>query len=180
MGEISGPGPAHDLRPALYRLYEKTEETVDLSTLDGTSVLFMDRFLSEQRIRAVPDVRVTYPAYTMANGKALLSTLSDDDVYARYGTDILERVTPRSVANVDDLIEQLNTIRAGGFAYDVEEHAMGSCAIGLPLANPGKLTLAISVVVPISRFHSHRSAIEDALRHCVSECHDQLYNHITK
>ncbi|UMO88851.1 IclR family transcriptional regulator [Pectobacterium sp. PL64] len=180
LGEISGPGPAHDLRPALYRLYEKTKETVDLSTLDGTSVLFMDRFLSEQRIRAVPDVRVTYPAYTMANGKALLSTLSDDDVYARYGTDILERATPCSVVNVDDLIEQLNAIRAGGFAYDIEEHAMGSCAIGLPLMNPGQLPLAISVVVPTSRFHSHRSAIEDALRHCVSECHEYLHNRMAK
>ncbi|WP_161528554.1 IclR family transcriptional regulator domain-containing protein [Pectobacterium odoriferum] len=68
----------------------------------------------------------------------------------------MERATPCSVANVDDLIEQLNTICAEGFAYDIEEHTMGSCAIGLPLMNPDPLPLAISVVVPISRFHTQK------------------------
>ncbi|ADM98160.1 Transcriptional regulator, IclR family [Dickeya dadantii 3937] len=174
LGEISNPEPSHNLRPLLYRLYERTKETVDLSTLDGTSVLFMDRFLSEQRIRAVPDIRVRYPAYTMANGKALLSTLSDREIHNLYGSGMLERITPNSVVNVDDLVKQLNAIRAGGFAYDREEHAVDSCAIGLPLRIWGGLNLAISVVVPTHRFHSHRSEIETALRLCVDECNQYL------
>lgn len=176
LGEIAGPGLSHELRPCLYRLYEQTRETVDLSTLDGPTVLFMDRFLSDQHIRAIPDVRLKFPAYAMANGKALLAGLSDETVHQLYPTGPLERMTPCTLSRLDRLIEQLNDIRAGGFAYDIEEHAMGSCAIGLPVKTANGAHLAVSVVVPVSRFAERKQAIEEALRACVAECRQRLDN----
>lgn len=174
LAEMPVPGLAHELRPYLYRLFDETRETVDLSTLDGTTVLFMDRFLSDQDVRAVPDIRVKYPAYAMANGKALLSTLDNKTIYEFYGHEKLKRITPVSLSNVTDLLTQLDTIRAGRFAYDVEEHAMDSCAIGLPLNTKDELKLAISVVIPTERFHEKKKNIEKALRKCVDNCNSRL------
>ena len=174
LGEQAGPGAARELRPQLYRLFESTHETVDLSTLAGCEVLFLDRFISDQRIRAVPEIGMHYPAYTMANGKALLAGLNNDEVLALYEHGALERMTPNSLADIDLLIAQLNVIRAGGFAYDIEEHTLGSCAIGIPVCTKPTFQLAISVVVPTVRFESQRAAIEQALLLCAKECQARL------
>jgi IclR family acetate operon transcriptional repressor len=174
LGELAGPGVARELRPELYRLYEITRETVDLSTLSGTEVLFMDRFLSDQRIRAVPRLGMPYPAYTMANGKALLAGLSNDAVRALYGNGELKRETTNTVSSVDALMRQLDDIRAGGFAYDQEEHFIDSCAIGLPIVATESLRLSVSVVLPASRYEDQKATIERALTECVEACRARL------
>lgn len=163
LGELAGPGIARELRPRLYRLFDATGETVDLSTLVGAEVLFLDRFLSEQRLRAVPEIGRQYPAYSMANGKALLASLSNDDVRTLYGAGALDPLTPRTLTDVDALIVQLNAIRAGGLAYDIEEHAPGTCAIGMSLPPREGQLLAVSVVIPVGRFEEARAAAERAL-----------------
>jgi IclR family acetate operon transcriptional repressor len=163
LGELAGPGIARELRPRLYQLFEATRETVDLSTLAGAEVLFLDRFLSDKSIRAVPEIGRQYPAYSMANGKALLAMLPDDDVRALYGSGALEALAPRTLPDMASLLAELDLIRAGGFAYDLEEHASGVCAIakGLPV-HDGTL-LSLSVVLPAGRFEQAREGIERAL-----------------
>lgn len=174
LSDISGPNISHEIRPFLYSLYEKTKETVDLSTLDDGTVLFLDRFISDQDIRSVPDVGIQYPAYSMANGKSLLSKLSNDDISALYAECILERKTSSTICDFNILIGQIKDIRKGGFSYDIEEHAIGSCAIGLPLITNSKMNLAISVVIPSCRFDSQRHLVEEALRECVEKCNIRL------
>lgn len=164
LGELAGPGIARELRPKLFALFETTHETVDLSTLAGGEVLFLDRFLSDQRIRAVPEIGLQYPAYSMANGKALLAQLGDDEVRAIHGSGALERLTPRTVGTTKALLAQLATIRAGGFAYDLEEHKLGICAVGIPLPPREGQLLSVSVVVPTERFDRAKASVERALR----------------
>lgn len=174
LGELPGSGIAQEMRAALYALFEATHETIDLSTLSGGEVLFMDRFLSDQPERAVPTVGATYPAYTMSSGKALLSCLSDDAIVALYGGQPLRQLTPHTVAGMDDLLAQVAAIRAGGFAYDLEEHAPGKSAIGLPVGVHQGVLLAISVVLPTGRFDSRRGQVEAALRQCAERCRARL------
>ena len=164
LGDLAGPSIASQLRPQLFRLFEATNQTVDLSTLTSTEVLFLDRFLSENSVRVVPDAGEHYPAYAMATGKALLAGLTNDDICAMYGNNTLERLTPMTIPTVDKLIAELDTIRSGGFAYDVEEHALGSCAIGLPVGIFGSTQLAVSVVIPTEHYIAQKDTIEQALR----------------
>ncbi|UPG88481.1 hypothetical protein L2Y96_13745 [Luteibacter aegosomaticola] len=150
--------------PWLYQLFDATQETVDLSTLAGEEVLFLDRFLSDQPSRAVPEIGLTYPAYSMTNGKALLACLSDCDVRSLFGNAQLRQLTPKTLPCVSALLTQLATIRAGDFAYDIEEHKMGTCAIGMPLpARQGQL-LSVSIVMPASRFEESWEHVEATLR----------------
>lgn len=48
LAEWAGPDVLREIRPQLYRLFEATRETVDVSTLWEGEVLFLDRFLSNQ------------------------------------------------------------------------------------------------------------------------------------
>lgn len=174
LGELPGSGIAQELRGALYGLFEATHETVDLSTLSGGEVLFMDRFLSDQPDRAVPSVGGTYPAYSMAIGKALLSGFSDADIAGLYADAPLQRLTPHTLASMEALLEQLHGIRAGAFAYDLEEHALGRSAIGLPLGVYQGVALGVSVVLPTHRFDAQRATVEAALRICAERCANRL------
>ncbi|MGN7505585.1 IclR family transcriptional regulator [Escherichia coli] len=130
----------------------------------SAEVLFLDRFLSEHNVRVVPDAGAHYPAYAMATGKALLAGLDNEQIWAMYGQGTLERLTPTTLSTVDKLIAQLDVIRTGGFAYDIEEHALGSCAIGLPIGIFGTTQLAVSVVIPTERYQEQKVIIENALR----------------
>ena len=76
-----------------------------------------------------------------------------------------ERLTQHTVADLTELTQQLDDIRAGGFAYDREEHALGRCAIGLPVGVHQGVLLAISVVMPSQRFERQRGIVEQAARH---------------
>lgn len=174
LGELPGSGIAQELRAALYGLFEATHETIDLSTLSGGEVLFMDRFLSDQAERAVPTVGAIYPAYTMASGKALLACLSDDEVAALYAGAPLQRLTPHTVGTLDALLLALRGIRAGEFAYDREEHAPGRSAVGLPVGVHRGVLLSISVVLPTHRFARQQPAVEAALRICAERCRKRL------
>lgn len=174
LGELPGSGIAQELRGALYQLFEATHETIDLSTLSAGEVLFMDRFLSDQPERALPSVGAIYPAYTMSSGKALLAGLSDEEVGALYGGAPLQRLTDNTVADMAALKLQLDAIRAGGFSCDREEHALGKCAIGLPVGVYQGVPLAISVVMPSQRFERQRAVVEQALRVCVARCRERL------
>lgn len=174
LGELPGSGIALELRAELYGLFEATHETVDLSTLSGGEVLFMDRFLSDQPERAVPTIGAIYPAYTMSSGKALLSCLPDEAIEALYAAAPLERLTPHTVANLAELRRQIDGIRHGDFAYDLEEHALGRSAIGLPIGRRGDAVLALSVVMPSKRFDSVRASVEKALTKFAERCRARL------
>jgi DNA-binding IclR family transcriptional regulator len=174
LGELPGAGIAQELRAALYGLFEDTRETVDLSTLSGGEVLFMDRFLSDQPERAVPSVGAVYPAYSMAIGKALLSCLTDAQIDALYAAEPLRQLTPNTVATLPALLAQVDGIRAGAFAYDLEEHALGRSAIGLPVGVHRGVALGVSVVLPTARFAQQRHAVEQALLRCVARCQERL------
>lgn len=170
LAEWAGPDVLREIRPQLYRLFEATRETVDVSTLWEGEVLFLDRFLSNQYSNAIAATGPRFPAYAMANGKALLASLEDAQVRDLYGSGALEQLTKGTLASVRELCAQLDAIRRGGFAYDIEEHEAGRCAIGLPLQMEGAVAMAISVVVPAQRFESQRKHIETALKKCVSGC----------
>jgi DNA-binding IclR family transcriptional regulator len=174
LGELPGSGIAQELRAALYELFEATHETIDLSTLTGGEVLFVDRFLSDQPERAVPSVGAIYPAHTMASGKGLLACLSNQEVEALYAATPLQQLTPNTVASMPALLQQIDAIRAGAFAYDLEEHALGRSAIGLPVGVHQGVALAISVVLPTGRFERQRNTVEQAVLRCVERCRTQL------
>lgn len=174
LAELPGPGIARELRGEMYALFDATHETIDVSTLVNGEVLFMDRFLSDQPVRAVPTLGADYPAYSMSNGKALLSLCTDAEIRTLYGNGKLQRLTPNTLGSLDALLKQIGDIRNGAVACDLEEHAVGVCAVGLPVGHFRGVKLAISVVLPTMRFASKRKETEKALAECVKRCHRRL------
>src|SRR5450631_3106692 len=67
-------------RPIISDLSQAVGETVDLSVLKGNVAIFTDQVQGVHRLRAVSSIGESFPLHCTANGKAILSVLSDDKV----------------------------------------------------------------------------------------------------
>lgn len=145
---------ARKLHPFLVRLSRKLNETVDLGVLVGDHVLFIDHVAASQRLRAVSAVGAAFPAHCPANGKMLLSTLSNAELVHLLPAR-LEQLTPNSITDRDQLLAELETVRREGIAYDREEHTIGICGVGGIVRDANGWVASVSVPLPGQRFYGN-------------------------
>src|SRR6202167_469479 len=86
----------HVTRPIMTELSQTIGETVDLSVLKGQSAVFTDQVQGRHRLRTVSAVGESFPLYCTANGKAILSILSDEQV-DRLTASPMPKLTPNTI-----------------------------------------------------------------------------------
>ncbi|HUH76618.1 MAG TPA: IclR family transcriptional regulator [Devosia sp.] len=138
-------------RPAMLKLAEKTTETVHLSILDDTEVVYVDKIESPHHIRAHTSVGSRAPAWAVATGKAMLAQMPD--AYLERFDGQFHKFTETSKASLAELRQDLEVIRRDGYCevYHGEWRegiAAVACAI---LDSSNKLVGAIGVSGPDSR-----------------------------
>jgi DNA-binding IclR family transcriptional regulator len=138
-------------KPFLVELSKELHETVDLASIKGDHLVFIDQVIGSQRLRTVSAVGESFPLYCTANGKAYLAELDDDAIEALVGKSYKAR-TPNTLTRLAQLLDEIRTIRRNGFAVDREEHSVGICAAGVAMRDMLGNFVAISVPVPAQRF----------------------------
>jgi DNA-binding IclR family transcriptional regulator len=155
--------------PALGTAVEKSGETFQFALLDGTDVLYIYKEQPESTTFIVgtsPGKRL--PAQFTALGKAILSSLDDEEVRGLFEGAAWKPLTQMSVSNVEELILQLHQVRDRGWAVDDEESSMGIMCIAVPvMTHDGEALGAISTSF-IKRKHSWDKI--PALAEIVQEC----------
>ncbi len=169
----AGGDLAREVHPFLVRLSRELHETVDLALLEHDHVLFIDQVAAPRRLRAVSAVGAAFPAHCTANGKALLAALATERV-VRLLPARLERLTPATITDWDELLEELERIRQEGVAYDREEHTVGICAVGTVIRDGAGRPAAVTVPLPAQRFYGKEQALADALRYTCAEIEQAL------
>ncbi|WP_192564442.1 IclR family transcriptional regulator [Pseudomonas gozinkensis] len=153
-------------RKSLESLSEHLGESVTLSCLSGKQNIIIDRVVAERELRVVVPMGQSMPMHATSDGKALLSTIPEEQVREWLGTS-LEKLTDTTL-DMEGLLAQLNEIRRTGFASSCEEHLVGvsACSILVPtFMGPH----AVTVVAPTSRFNMHFESFKVALQECKSD-----------
>lgn len=109
------------------------QEAIVLSVRDGVDVVYIACRNSPLPIGITFRIGMRLPACCTATGKALLSTLSDDEILALYHQHPLTPLTRNSVKRVTDLLKQLATVRRNGYSVDDGETREGMCSFGAPV-----------------------------------------------
>ncbi len=156
------PNLEAQLQPIMTALNERLHETVDVAVLDGDHLRFVAQIAAPHRLRAVSAVGATFPLHCTANGKAVLSLLSDQTV-AELLPAALARHTPATITARATLIEELAPVRESGVAIDREEHTEGIWAAGFAVRDVYGTPAAISVPVPALRVQGREDEIVTAL-----------------
>jgi DNA-binding IclR family transcriptional regulator len=166
MAEAARAALISEALPALRELSEAVQETVDLSVLDRNQVTFVEQVVSAQRLRAVSAIGSSFPLHCTANGKAILANLSRREV-KRMLPEQLEPLTAKTITSRAALVVQLETVAKEGFAFDLEEHSPGICAIGAYVRDLPIGPAAVSVPIPSQRFAEKRSEVIAAIQRTV-------------
>lgn len=147
-------------RLLLSELSQRTGETADLSALRGAGMTFLDQVPGIHRLSTVSKVDEVFPLTTTANGKACLAQLPEDEARS-----LIQAEWDRThvVRKMEPIVEDLARVRQSGFAYDLNEHSKGICAIGFAFHDWDNALHAISVPVPSVRFEGVKNDVEDSL-----------------
>lgn len=135
--------------PMLADLLAEFNETIHFGMLTEGDVVYIDRAVSTQTVRYAAPLGTRLPAYATGLGKAMLSSLPDEDVREFY-PDGLHAITEHTITSLDDLIVELQATRDRGFALEDQESTPGVRCIGVLVPIQSRV-LAMSMAIPVIR-----------------------------
>ncbi len=164
-----------DLRARVYpffrRLAMQVGETVHLSVLQKTSVVYLDKVEPNRRICMSSKIGTSNPVYCTSMGKAMLAFQPEETIENIIAKIRFVRYTPKTLCSREKLLKYLEVVRRRGYAIDDEEIELGVRCVGAPIFNENHWAIAaVSVSGPSSRITAERvPAIAEHLLICCRE-----------
>jgi IclR family pca regulon transcriptional regulator len=138
--------------PYLRRLSDETQRTVNLAILDGTDVVYIERYRTPQQGQREIDLNLhvgaRLPAYCTAMGKAILAFVSEERLAEIIPLIDFAPRGPNTLTDPAAFRKELEKIRASGIAVNDEELAYGLRSIAAPIhARSGEVVAALNLAV---------------------------------
>jgi DNA-binding IclR family transcriptional regulator len=141
------------------RIRAQTNETVNLTILDGAEVVFVERIEANFIVNSNLYVGSRLPVHCSSMGKAILAYLSEEKLVQILDKLDFQPRTAKTIITRTQLIEELTGIRSTGTAINNEELEEGLFAIASPIRDhSGEPIAAMNISFPLVR---HR--IQDTL-----------------
>ncbi|BCT74382.1 hypothetical protein SCMU_02240 [Sinomonas cyclohexanicum] len=130
--------------PYMHDVLFATRHVVNLFVLEGSRALLLERISGTAVGQPIARVGERLPLHTSAGGKVLLAYAPPAVVERVFGD--LSRDTRHSIVDPMRLRRELERVRERGYATTVEEHALGTSGLAVPVASDGRLHGALGVV----------------------------------
>lgn len=139
-------------RPYLSQILDAVNEVVHLVVLEDNEIVYVDKVEPDKTIRMHSRIGIRRPLYCTAVGKAILSTMDDEEVEKIWEETDINRLTEHTITDLGAMKEELDKIRARGYSTDEQENELGVRCIAIPLLDyTQKAWGAISISGPIER-----------------------------
>lgn len=172
---VSRPAPQL-AQPVLDALAERTRQSASLGILLDNEVMIIARSTGRRTLSTGLGVGSRLPAYCSALGRALLLSLSQEEVVEYLAGAAFEQWTAKTVPDVVSAADCVARCRSAGWAVCDEELEMGVRSIAVPIQNASGATVAaVSLSVRAERMtmqafqEMHLSAIQEAGSHLSSK-----------
>jgi len=110
----------YDLRdraqPHLRRLVAETEETAHLALLEAARVIYIDKIEPTRSVRMITRIGASNPVHCTSVGKAILAFLPPERANEVLRRVRFERLTSRTISNMEALRTELEKTRRRGYA----------------------------------------------------------------
>ncbi len=138
-------------QPYLNHLVAFTQETVNITVLEGLECVNIERARSPQPIRYEGWIGRRTPLHCTAAGKILLAYMPDDERSVRLALP-LAKYTSKTETDAETLEKLLGQVRLQGYAIVHEQFEDGFSGIAAPIFNhEGRVIAAVSVSGPTYR-----------------------------
>jgi len=141
------------MKPSLSLVSKECGETVHLVERNGVRVVYIDKFESDTNsVRMVSRIGMSLDIFTTAVGKAMLSTLPDNEIEKLWQSHVHNKKTEYTITALEDFHNEIEEIRKCGYAVDNEENELGVRCVAVAIPDQyGKYRYAASVSAPINR-----------------------------
>ncbi|HEY4048142.1 MAG TPA: IclR family transcriptional regulator [Acidobacteriaceae bacterium] len=170
------------VHPYFRRLAAQVGETVHLSVLQKTSVVYLDKVEPNRRVCMTSKTGSSNPVYCTSMGKAMLAFQPPEVTDQIISKIRFVRFTHKTLVSKEALLKALETVRRRGYAIDDQEIELGVRCVGAPIFDEKQRAIAaVSVSGPASRItpQSVPEIVEHLLR-CCREISSSLRLHARK
>lgn len=138
--------------PILQQLRDETGETVNLSILNDTEIIFIERIMSDYLVNINVNVGDRLPVFCASMGKVILANLSQNRLNKILSLIHFTARTDQTIVSEAELVKELEKIRKIGFAINNEELEKGLRAVAAPIFNyTGEAFAAINIAWTTAR-----------------------------
>lgn len=131
-------------KPYMEEISHATSEAVHLGELVDSNIVYLEKVDSKRGLQMMSRVGLKSPAQTTAMGKAIIAQLPREEWHMHFHD--LPPKTANTITQVEGFLEELETVRKMGFAFDREENEMGICCVAAPIWNAtGQVIAAVSL-----------------------------------
>ncbi|HWD03636.1 MAG TPA: IclR family transcriptional regulator [Amycolatopsis sp.] len=132
--------------PYLHDLFQATQENLQLTVLDGTQALCIEKISSTKAVPTRTEVGGRLPLHATGVGKVLLA-YSGTELLRTLVAAGLPRMTPHTITQPGRLAAALEEVRKSGVAYSYEEMTLGAVSVAAPvLGSDGRVRAALGIV----------------------------------
>jgi DNA-binding IclR family transcriptional regulator len=147
-------------RRRLERLASALGETAKLIAYEGTHSVAIDFVDGPGPLKYAVTLGQRWPLHATGGGKLFLSQYDDATVRELLSAAPLERVTPRTIVDVDRLMKEVAVVRRQGWARQREEIHEGISGFAAPVFDAdGSLLAALVVMGPTARIDEKEEAV---------------------
>lgn len=129
-------------QPHLEELSVRLGESTSAAVLDGADIFYVARVATRRIMTVGITVGTRFPAYATSMGRVLLAGLPDPELRAYVNAVTLEALTPRTVTKSQDLVSELERVRAQGWCLLDQELELGLMSVAAPVRNAAGETVA--------------------------------------
>jgi IclR family acetate operon transcriptional repressor len=137
-------------QPVLDALASDLGETVNMASLDSDRMIYVAQAASPHAMRMFTEIGRRVYCHSTGVGKAVLATLSEDQVRAMIGRVGMPPQTNRTMTDINLLLKDLAVVRRRGYAIDEGEQELGVRCYAIAVPNTSVPT-ALSVSGPAVR-----------------------------
>ncbi|HET7546555.1 MAG TPA: IclR family transcriptional regulator [Usitatibacter sp.] len=152
--------------PGMVALRDACNETVALHVLEANGWMTVDQIESTHDLRrTITNIGVPMPLHATATGKLFLAYMPHAERARYIEAQTLARFTPNTLTSKRRLLTALDQICRDGYAMSRQEMVIGVAGISMPIWREGRVSAAIGVSGPLSRFTPKSiQAIRNALK----------------
>lgn len=146
------------------------QETVILSVLSGTEVVYVAARNGVRPLGLAFNVGMRLPAHLAASGKAMLAFQTSESVRQLFGRKPLPALSRRPAPTLDELLAELEQVRAQGYSIDDEGVREGVHCIGAPVFDAsGQAVAGVGMCIQKTRLdetwrETHRELVMQVAR----------------
>lgn len=123
--------------------------TTHLAAMEGGEVVYIDKLESHDQIRMFSRIGLSANLNSTAVAKVILADLADSELRQIVTAMDFTRRTPNTITTPDRYLDEIETVRAQGWAQDREENEPSINCLGVPIRGAsGRVVAAVSVSVP--------------------------------